>query len=295
MCDQNSNCLPGNARIVKNCTVFAPTVCQGCAEGSYFDPDVGMNGGCIECSPPCGYLQMETRSCQTEHDRKCSKQKKENLPSVTPSQPPSATVDSIGTDSGADGDEDDDDNGVVTPTPDLIREHPLHKKTWFWLVIAGVVIIPAVVTTATVRYRKRHGRDTTDRIDSTPGNEIIRQQMSPLMPRDGLNLPVKYLTIEQKRFIANMLNDKDSYGFFYWERTAEKVGLGAESRAWKRLDNPTESFLRSYGEKAGSTVTTLIEALRGDGLTHFADQIETAFSSTFQDHGETERVAETPV
>ena len=91
-------------------------------------------------------------------------------------------------------------------------------------------------------------------------------------------------------FLSNLI-----LGFFYWERTAEKVGLGAESRAWKGLDNPTESFLRSYGEKAGSTVTTLIEALREDGLTHFADQIETAFSSTSQDHGETERVAETPV
>ena len=29
---------------------------------------------------------------------------------------------------------------------------------------------------------------------------------------DGLNLPIKNLTIEQKRCIANMLNDKDSYG-----------------------------------------------------------------------------------
>jgi len=78
---------------------------------------------------------------------------------------------------------------------------------------------------------------------------------------------------------------------------AEKVGLGAESKTWKRLNNPTESFLKSYGEKVGSTVKTLIEALREGDLTHFADEIETAFSSSVHD-GETERVArvaETPV
>ena len=71
---------------------------------------------------------------------------------------------------------------------------------------------------------------------------------------------------------------------------AEKVGLGAESKTWKGLNNPTESFLKSYGEKAGSTVKTLIEALREGDLTHFADEIETAFSSSVHD-GETERVA----
>ena len=43
---------------------------------------------------------------------------------------------------------------------------------------------------------------------------------------DDLNLPIKYLTIEQKRFIANMLNDKDSYGKqFILEMIHLKEGL----------------------------------------------------------------------
>ena len=111
-------------------------------------------------------------------------------------QPPSAAVPSTDSDGAADDDEDDDDDGAVTATPDLIGEHPLHKKTWFWLVIGAVVLIPAaVVTTAAVRYRKRRGRGTTDRINTTSGNEIIRQQMSPLMPRGKLNDFFRWLVL----------------------------------------------------------------------------------------------------
>ena len=73
-CDEYSNCRPGNAKVIKNCTIFSGTVCQGCAEGSYFEADIGMNGGCIECSPPCGMFEKEVRSCKTEHDRLCNKQ-----------------------------------------------------------------------------------------------------------------------------------------------------------------------------------------------------------------------------
>ena len=103
---------------------------------------------------------------------------------------------SIGNDGAADDDEDDDDDGAVTATPNLIGEHPLYKKTWFWLVIGAVVLIPAVVvTTAAVRYRKRLGRGITDRINTTSGNEIIRQQMSPLMPRGKLNDFFRWLVL----------------------------------------------------------------------------------------------------
>ena len=87
-CDKYSNCLPGNARVVKNCTIFSPTVCDGCAEGSFFDPNLGMNGGCTECSAPCGVFEVETRACKTEHDRKCTpaRQKKKEIPTLISSK-----------------------------------------------------------------------------------------------------------------------------------------------------------------------------------------------------------------
>ena len=73
-CNKYSNCLTGRAKVIKNCTIFSGTVCQGCAEGSYLDPYTGgPDGACIKCSLPCGTFEKEERSCKTEHDRLCSK------------------------------------------------------------------------------------------------------------------------------------------------------------------------------------------------------------------------------
>ena len=71
-CDQYSNCLEGNARIIKACTIFSPPVCEGCADENYFDPGAGPSGGCVECSARCGPFEVETRKCTTEHDRTCA-------------------------------------------------------------------------------------------------------------------------------------------------------------------------------------------------------------------------------
>jgi len=46
-------------------------VCDGCEDGYYREPLVGPNGGCVECSPKCSILQVEIRSCSTDHDREC--------------------------------------------------------------------------------------------------------------------------------------------------------------------------------------------------------------------------------
>lgn len=70
---------------------------------------------------------------------------------------------------------------------------------------------------------------------------------------------------------------------FYWEIAAEKLGLAAESRSWKGAQNPTGMLLTAYGEKADSTLRNLIKALREADLTHFAAEIEKAFSGTTQD------------
>ena len=72
-CDQYSNCLPGNSKVIQNCTIFSPTVCKGCADGNYFDKDAGESGGCIKCSPPCGVFEKEEIPCNTQHDRLCTR------------------------------------------------------------------------------------------------------------------------------------------------------------------------------------------------------------------------------
>ena len=100
---------------------------------------------------------------------------------------------SVGSEGAAD-DDDDNDDGAVSPTPDLTKEEPIYEKIWFWLVISSVVLI-TTVTTAAVRCRIRRGRRTTDRINTTSGNEIIRQQMSPLMPRGKLNDFFRWLVL----------------------------------------------------------------------------------------------------
>lgn len=71
-CDTFSNCLPGNSKKIKNCTIFSGPVCDGCEEGNWFNLLVGNIGGCVECSPPCNILEEETRSCTTDHDRRCT-------------------------------------------------------------------------------------------------------------------------------------------------------------------------------------------------------------------------------
>ena len=68
-------------------------------------------------------------------------------------------------------------------------------------------------------------------------------------------------------------------GYFYWQSVAEELGFQNESRGWERADNPIESLLKAYGEKEGSTIRGLIEAIRGAELTRFASQLENIFSN----------------
>ena len=66
--------------------------------------------------------------------------------------------------------------------------------------------------------------------------------------------------------------------YFYWQTTAEKLGLFEESKAWEGAENPTEKLLTAYGEREGSTIRNLIAALREAELSHFANEIEQQFS-----------------
>ena len=69
-------------------------------------------------------------------------------------------------------------------------------------------------------------------------------------------------------------------GYFYWQVCAEKLGWQTECESWKRAENPAETFLTAFGEKAGSTIRKLVEILRDPevDLTQIANEIEGNFS-----------------
>ena len=76
-CNDGSNCLDGNYKVISKCTIYSPTVCSGCEDGNFFHKSTGFNGGCVECSK-CAFDEVKTRTCSTAHDRKCEK-----MPSTT--------------------------------------------------------------------------------------------------------------------------------------------------------------------------------------------------------------------
>ena len=72
-CNEGSNCPAGNHKIIRNCTRYAPTVCDGCAHGYYLVSVAGSDGDCVACSSPCGSFEETIKDCTTAHDRLCSK------------------------------------------------------------------------------------------------------------------------------------------------------------------------------------------------------------------------------
>lgn len=73
---------------------------------------------------------------------------------------------------------------------------------------------------------------------------------------------------------------------------ADKLGLHAECEVWKQAENPAEKFLTAYGEKAGSTISKLVEVLRDPGveLTQIANDIEKKFSPPKDHQGEQDAI-----
>lgn len=87
------------------------------------------------------------------------------------------------------------------------------------------------------------------------------------------------------------LGGRDIGGYFYWQMVAEELGFQDESRGWEGAPNPMENLLKEYGEKEGSTISGLIEAIRGVGLTHCASQLTQKFDTTSRNNS----VSTTPV
>ncbi|XP_078342276.1 uncharacterized protein LOC144628090 isoform X2 [Oculina patagonica] len=288
-CDKYSNCLPGNPKKIKNCTIYSPPVCDGCADGNFFDPNSG-HGGCVECSPPCNILEDETRSCSTAHDRKCTPK------STEPTTRPGPVLSNNSKGSAKEIPNSSDDGSKVQPEDPALAaggtespaSTPLVQKAGLWVGVGVGILIIAIALVVVIIRRKSNRRkhDVNARTAATRGEEM--QQRTPLMPSAecGLDLPIKNLSIDERRFIAQRLNGRYYDGYFYWALTAEKLGLRDECESWKMADNPTEKFLKAYGEKAGSTIGNLIKVLRDPKveLTQIAKEIEEKFSP--QDQGE---------
>jgi len=261
-------------------------VCDGCLDGYFLNPGTE---GCEECSSPCSFNKIETRPCTTDHDRTCSPKafvptilatnstpkevsKRIFKPSVKPPTPPNQI----------DGD---------SPSP---QETTIVKNHWLWIGISiGVVVLIAITILMIFCYRRKKRNQTCrrNRAANARSDEETRdrQEVIPLM--QGLDLPIKDLTIDGKMFIAQRLNGRNSFGYYYWQVIGDELGFLSECRAWETAENPTERLLKAYGEKAGSTVRNLIKALRGPkvGLTQFANEIEIKFSSsTTQDQSKGE-------
>jgi len=265
LCDKYSNCLPGNSKKIRNCTIFSGPVCDGCEDGYYREPLVGPNGGCVECSPKCSILQVEIRSCSTDHDRECKAKGPVTFPNLRDSPTGS---DKIPSSTAHQGPNVEPEEPAGTSHPSSI---PLAKDSRLWSGIGGGSIILFIAMVAVIIRKKLKNRRKLD-----------AKQRQPLMSsvKPGLDGPISGLTIEGRRFITQKLNGKYHDGYFYWQMCADKLGLLAECESWKHAENPAEKFLTAFGEKAGSTIRKLVEALRDQevDLTQIANEIEAKFS-----------------
>ncbi|CAH3018846.1 unnamed protein product [Porites evermanni] len=146
------------------------------------------------------------------------------------------------------------------------QKAPTKPRPWFWAVVAGVTVV-LVTTAVAVKWRKR-------RLNQNKG----RQQSIPPVQR-GLDTHIRDLTVEDREFISEWLNDQDSNGFCYWEKVAEKLGLQIHRyRQWRRADNPTVKLLTALAEDEESTIRKLIKASQEAGLTLFAKELGKRFS-----------------
>ena len=84
-------------------------------------------------------------------------------------------------------------------------------------------------------------------------------------------------------FIQAVFHVVLNLGYFYWQSVAEELGFQNESRGWEGAQNPIESLLKAFGEKEGSTIRGLIEAIRKAGLTLCASQLEDKFDTPRND------------
>ncbi|XP_022799267.1 tumor necrosis factor receptor superfamily member 16-like isoform X2 [Stylophora pistillata] len=312
LCHTHSNCMEGAFKVIKTCTIFGPYVCDGCAEGYYFNPSSGLNGACTKCRQPCNNLEEEKRTCKTEHNRMCvlaiktpptvrvsSNSSRERtvvpeldsvettvIPTETSIQPDAAGTTPIAKETSTSEPwqgnpsaeitvvpESDAVETTVAPTETSVQQSK--ENLWFKIGLAAVALL--VCALMGIKCKRGCEKKKKKERGKTKRGGNIEMQDVPLMR--GLDCPIQDLPVSNRKSISKMPNGKDFLGYFYWRIVAENLGLGNDWEAWGISENPTELLLKSYGQKSGSTIQGLIRALKEADLTKFADDIENMFAT----------------
>lgn len=283
LCDTYSNCLPGQSKIVKKCTVSSPPECDGCEDGYYIDKKVSA---CAKCSPPCRFNEEEVQKCLTQHDRICTPRSTHtDAVSTTSSTPITSTSSTSGNNS-------KDkvvskstkrqtvvttktaDSSEVPRTEGSSREQKADQDKYLTIGISvgvAVVVLALLITFAIYKVCKGRRRKLIQLTQEEVPLEPIRQ-------RNGTDRLVRDLSTEEKKLLIRELSGSE-LGYSHWKAVLDKLddpGLREESRGWRDDKQATNinSFLETYEKKEGSTVKKLIKAMKDAGLEVPANSVQ---------------------
>lgn len=133
-----------------------------------------------------------------------------------------------------------------------------------------VIIVVAIIFCACRKMRKARRRKAND------------QDLLPFL-RKGLDRFLRQLSIDDKKMISREISNSRQ-GYADWRAVLDELndpGLLEESRGWNARDEEINinKFLAAYGEKEGSTVARLIQAIRDAGLELSAEKLKKKLGS----------------
>ncbi|PFX20129.1 uncharacterized protein LOC111337269 isoform X2 [Stylophora pistillata] len=297
-CDTYSNCLPGQSKMIKKCTVSSPPECDGCEDGYYIDDEVN---GCTRCSSPCRNDEEEVQKCLTKHDRICKPRSTRTDPVSTASSTPTTSTSSTSvhnskdkalstsasqrtavtkTDAGR-----HQSSGEVPTAEGSSQAQGTLSKYLMIRISVGVcvtILLAIVITVVGYKVTRARRRKSNDNGDPDRTNTLELAETQPCVPK-GLDRFVKHLEIHEKRIIIREISGSLG-GFTKWQTVLDKLEdpeLVEESRVWTADDDEKniKKFLDAYGEKEGSTAKRLIQAIRDAGLSLSANELERKLDS----------------
>lgn len=294
LCDTYSKCLPGQSKMIKKCTVSSPPECDGCEDGYYIDDEVN---GCTRCSSPCRTDEEEVQKCLTKHDRICKpRSTRTDALSTASSTPATSTLSTSVNNSKdrvlslstthqqtaptkTDAEIDKSSGEVPTAESSSRAQGTLSKYLKLWIPVGAVVAIVIAIAITAFVYKVTRARRRKPNDDGDPNrtNTLELAEIQAFV-RKGLDRFVKDLEIDEKKSIIEEISGSRC-GFADWRVVLEKLEdpkLIKASRAWRALDEAIniQKFLEEYGEKEGSTVRRLIQAIRDAGLGRAANKLE---------------------
>lgn len=271
LCDTYSNCLPGKPKLIKKCTVSSPPECNGCEDGYYIDSEVN---GCVECSSPCRIDEEEVQKCLTKHDRICKPRGTDAVPKASSSPTTSTSTNNskekvtlmstkrrtVVTKTDAEIDK----TYEVPKTERLSRAEGTRSKHLKIFIPVGVVVVVVILLVAVALVYRARRRKSNDNVHETTDHVL-----QPFL-RIGLDRFLRELSTDEKKKIIREISGSRC-GYHDWHVVLEKLddpGLLEESRGWQARDDEIniKKFLEAYGEREGSTVKRLIQAIRDAGL-----------------------------